>query len=100
MPEPTGLALNALSGRVQREIVERSIYYLKDQVGRLRTPQSLGWSLLGLGAWGERPDDTESVVLECIDRQHVYGSYDTPQLSLLLASLLGKKGLLALVAQG
>jgi hypothetical protein len=100
MPEPTGLALNALSGRVQREIVERSIYYLKDQVGRLRTPHSLGWSLLGLGAWGEQPADAESFVFECIDRQHVYGSYDTQQLSLLLASLLGKKGLLDLVATG
>jgi hypothetical protein len=100
MPEPTGLALNSLSGRVQREIVERSLSYLKDQVCRLRTPHSLGWSLLGLGAWGEQPADAESFVFECIDRQHVYGSYDTPQLSLLLASLLGKKGLLDLVAQG
>lgn len=100
MPESTGLALNALAGRVRREFVEKSLLYLKDQVCRLRTPVSLGWSLLGLGAWGEQPADAESFVFECIDRQHVYGSYDTPQLSLLLASLLGKKGLLDFVAQG
>jgi hypothetical protein len=71
---------------------------LKDQVGRLRTPLSLGWSLLGLGAWGERPAHAESLVFESFDRQQVYGPYDTPQLSLLLASLLGKRGLLSLVA--
>lgn len=98
MPEATGLALNALSGRVPREIVGRSLSYLKGQVGRLRTPVSLGWGLLGLGAWDQRPDDAERVIFECIDRQHVYGSYDTPQISLLLASLLGKRGLVDMVA--
>lgn len=97
MPASTGLVLNVLAARVQRECVEKSLSYLKDQVGRLRTPLSLGWSLLGLGAWRERPADAESSVFECFDRQETYGPYDTSQLSLLLASLLGKRGLLSLV---
>ncbi len=97
MPMSTGLALNALAARVPREAVKKSLLYLKDQVGRLRTPLSLGWSFLGLGAWRERPADAESSIFQCLDRQETYGPYDTLQLSLLLASLLGKWGLLSLV---
>jgi hypothetical protein len=98
MPESTGLALNALAGRLPRERVEKSLSYLKDHVGSLRTPLSLGWGFLGLGAWGERPANAETFVFQCFDRQHVYGPYDTQQLSLLIVSLLGKRGLLSLVA--
>jgi hypothetical protein len=97
MPESTGLALNALAGKLPRERVEKSVSYLKDHVGSLRTPLSLGWSLLGLGAWGERPVAAETFVFQCFDRQDVYGPYNTQHLALLLISLLGKRGLLSLV---
>lgn len=97
MPTSTGLALNALAGRLRREHVEKSLWYLKDQLDHLCTPLSLGWSLLGLGAWGVPPSNVESSVLQCFDRQQIYGPYDTQQLSLLLVSLLGKRGLLSIV---
>jgi hypothetical protein len=98
MAESTGLALSALAGRVPREVVEESISYLKEQVSHLRTPLSLSWSLLGLGAWGERPAHAKNSVLKCFDRQKIYGPYDTQHLSLLLVALKAKRGLLSLYA--
>lgn len=98
MAVSTGLALNALARRVPREIVEKSISYLKSQVGHLCTPLSLSWAFLGLGAWGERPANANNFVLQCLNRQKIYGSYDTQHLSLLLVALMAKRGLLSLYA--
>ena len=55
MPENTGLALDALKGLTPRSSLESSLDYLKSRVQSLRTPIALTLSLLGLGAWGERP---------------------------------------------
>ena len=98
MPESTGLALNALAGRISPERVHKSLLYLRKRVGGLRTPLSLGWSILGLGAWDERPWEAERLILQCLERQSVYGSYNTQQLSLLLISLFGRRGLLSVFA--
>jgi hypothetical protein len=98
MPESTGLALNALAGKVPDGVVGKSLLYLKDQINRLRTPLSLGWSLLGLGAWKERPVNADNLIHQCLANQNYYGVYNTHQLSLLLASLQGKRGLLSLSA--
>ncbi len=95
MPESTGMALNALVDQEERSKVEKSIVYLHKRVDTLSTPLSLGWSLLGLSAWGERPSRTRSLLQHCYERQNSLGPYETTQLALLLAALLGKRGLLS-----
>jgi len=64
----------------------------------LRTPYSLAWSLLGLGAWQERPGDPEPLLLACWQRQEQYGAYDTTSLALLLLARLSPAGLEGLFA--
>ena len=56
MPADTGIALNALQHHADRSALQHSLDYLKAAVVTVRTPRSLGWSLLGLGAWGECPE--------------------------------------------
>jgi hypothetical protein len=93
LPESTGLALNALSGSVAQERVERSLAYLKARTVNLRTPRSLAWSLLGLGAWGERPEKASDWIAACLAREGRYGGYDTVSVALLLLSFLARQGL-------
>ena len=50
-PEDTGAALSALTGRVSETQISKSLEYLSREVRIVRTPISLGWSLLGLNAW-------------------------------------------------
>ncbi len=52
MPETTGIALNALKEQASRETLQRSLDYLKVNLAGIRTPYSLAWGLMGLGAWG------------------------------------------------
>jgi hypothetical protein len=92
MPETTGVALDALAGRVSRKDVERSLGYLKSQGENLRTPFSLGWSVLGLGAWGERPNRAQEWIFESLKQQEKYGIYDTTLLSLLLVAFFAPGG--------
>ena len=92
-PENTGLALSALAGSVVRQDVLRSLEYLESRIIRLRAPLSLGWGLLGLGAWGARPGKARSWVLESFKLQEKFGPYDTTLLSLLLLAFLAGGGL-------
>jgi hypothetical protein len=89
----TGIALNALAGEVPHRDVEISLRYLQTQVTRLRTPLSLGWGILGLGAWERLPEQATAWIGECLARQDLYGVYDTTLVSLLLLALEGKRGL-------
>jgi hypothetical protein len=100
MPESTGMALSALNGRVSRKDVEKSILYLKSQIRLLSTPLALGWSILGLASWGERPEKAEDSVSRCMEKQQIYGGYQISWISVLLVSLLAEKGLLNLIAEG
>jgi len=93
MPENTGLALNALAGRVAKEEITRSLDYLEFQIKQLRTPLSLGWGLLGLGAWGKRPDHAEKQILESLKLQKRYGNYDTSLLAILILSFFLRGGI-------
>ena len=93
MPENTGLALNALAGRVAKEEITRSLDYLEFQIKQLRTPLSLGWGLLGLGAWGKRPDHAKKSILESLELQKIYGDYDTSVLALLILSFFLSGGI-------
>ena len=90
-PEGTGAALTGLNGEVCQEKVSRSLDYLQGEVDRLRTPISLGWSLLGLAAWGLWPSNGEALVERCLANQSRYGEYDTSALCLLfLGALAGE----------
>jgi hypothetical protein len=92
-PDCTGLALSALVDCVPRSEVGKSLKYLTSQVARVRTPLSLGWGIQGLGAWGQKPGQSNVWVSECMDRQAKHGAYDTTLISLLLLSLNARKGL-------
>jgi len=93
MPENTGMALNALAGRVAEEKVTKSLNYIESQIKHLRTPLSLSWSLLGLGAWGKRPDNAKRRILESLKLQKRYGNFDTSLLALLILSFFSRGGL-------
>lgn len=68
-PAPSGLALLALAGVDGRTaIVERAIAYLRRTLPGVRSAQSLGWGLLGLRAWGERPDQADQWLAETCRR--------------------------------
>ena len=92
MPESTGAALTGLGGVVSREKVVRSLDYLEGTANRLGTPISLGWTLLGLAAWGLWPANSLALVERCLANQSRYGEYDTSALCLLfLGALAGKE---------
>ena len=93
MPLSTGIALNALKGETPLETIQGSLTYLKSRVVTLRTPLSLGWSLLGLGAWQARPVQAHQLIYECFSRQTIYGAYDTASLALLAVAFKWTGGL-------
>jgi len=93
MPEGSGAALAGLRGMVGQEKVARSLSYLRGEADRLRTPISLGWTLLGLAAWDLWPSNGLALVERCLANQSRYGEYDTSALCLLLlGALAGEKG--------
>ena len=96
MPESTGMVLNALSHKVSREAVQESIAYLEGSLPTLKTPWSLGWALLGLGAWGVRPPSAGGMIEVCLARQQRISSYDTSSLALLLVASKATDGLMSL----
>jgi hypothetical protein len=88
MPESTGAALAGLTGMVDRDAVMPSLTYLQREVTRLRTPISLGWSLLGLAAWKLAPPNATALVERCLANQERYGEYETSALCLLILGAL------------
>ena len=93
MPDSTGMALDALSGMVSLKKIRDSIDYLKNRIRKVRSPLSLGWGILGLGAWGEKPVETPKWLMECWRLQDRYGSYDTSLISMILLARLAPSGL-------
>ncbi|MBX3350059.1 MAG: terpene cyclase/mutase family protein [Nitrospira sp.] len=91
MPESTGAALTSLAGLVERESVRASLAYLQHKVSSLRTPISLGWSLLGLAAWNESPANVAALVERCLANQERYGEYETSALCLLVLGALASE---------
>ena len=66
-PGPTGLALLALAGTDSSRkapYIERAIRYLEATLPGVRSATSLGWGLLGLDAWGRRPEDSDAWIAE------------------------------------
>ena len=95
MPESTGVALTALAGSVPRPHIHPSLGYLKNSIAQIRTPLSLGWGLLGLGSWGEKPPQSKSWLEACWRRQERYGAYDTTALALMILALTLPQGILS-----
>lgn len=96
LPECTGIALQALAGNTPTRDIERSLDYLLHELPHLRTPISLGWGLLGLGAWGLKPANTEELAWASVQRQERYGPYPVPSLALLLCAIKMSQGLRSL----
>src|SRR5262249_21569539 len=64
-PAPTGIALLTLSAIDRRTVmIDRAIAYLPRSLPGVRAPSSLGWGLIGLSAWGERPADAAGWLAE------------------------------------
>lgn len=99
MAASTGIALAALKDLVSRSEVQASLNYLKSSIDILHTPQSLGWGLLGLSAWEERPAAATTLILQCLKRQEQFGAYDTQSLSLLLIAWVASEGLIQQIAE-
>ncbi len=97
LPECTGIALQALANDTDLQYVERSLDYLLKRLPTLHTPISLGWALLGLGAWGLRPSHSEELILTSLDLQERYGPYPVPALALLLCAANASRGLRSLL---
>jgi hypothetical protein len=93
MPLSTGIALGALANSTPRETIQRSLTYLQSQAPDLKTPRSLGWSLLGLAGWQARPDSAPGLIEDCLKRQDRYGVYDTSSLGLLLVAFKSPGGI-------
>lgn len=88
MPESTGAALAGLAGLVDQDAVRASLTYLHHEAASLRTPISLGWSLLGLAAWKLSVPNAAALVDRCIASQERYGEYETSALCLLVLGAL------------
>ena len=99
MPSSTGIALASLSGSVLSKEITNSLDYLKKRITSVRSPLSLSWSLLGLGAWGERPPEARKWLEECWRLRERHGSYDTSLISLMLIARLGSSGLMSLIGK-
>ena len=95
-PEATGYALNAVKHSTEKESLTKSIDYLKAEIPKIRTPLSLSWALLGLGAWSERPAASEEWLLESLSLQKRYGPYDTDLVAHLVIALYAHNGLLGI----
>lgn len=96
MPETTGIALAALGGQVPESSIEKSIFYLKSNMDRMQTPLSLGWSILGLSAYGQRSHKVNESVIHCLENQNKYGIYDTAMLSLMIIAFFAENGIVDL----
>jgi hypothetical protein len=99
IPECTGFALSALQGFVSDDQVAGSLSYLKNQAETLRTPLSLSWALLGLGAWLQRPPESGTWIVETLQKQAHYGPYSLSLLSQLVVSYYSENGLYTLLKQ-
>jgi hypothetical protein len=87
-PDTTGIALAALSGLVEKGAIEKSLFYLKNEVEHCRTPLSLGWAIIGLSAWQDKPPQSDTWIIESLNLQQTYGVYGTTLLSLLKCAYL------------
>lgn len=92
----TGIALAALAGHVPQARIQRSLDYLAAQVPGIRTPLSLCWGLIGLGAWGAIPAKAPDLIAGSYQLQQKYGPFGTTLLSLLMVAYVTNGNIAAL----
>jgi hypothetical protein len=97
IPESTGMALAALEGFVPQKKVARSLEYAGELITRIRTPLSLSWLILGLGAWSERPKRARNWIQESLDLQSQYREYNTSLLAMLVLAHYASGGFLSAI---
>ncbi len=95
LPESTAIALQALANHLPQKRVQHSLEYLEEELPHIKTPLSLGWSILALSAWGLRPQHSLELVFASWQRQDRYGTYSLPSLALLLCAAQFTGGLSA-----
>ena len=97
LPECTGGRSASFGPTTQNiQYVEDSLDYLLKKLPSLHTPISLGWALLGLGAWGLQPSHADELILSSLELQKRYGPYPIPALALLLCAANASEGLRSL----
>ncbi|HSW39471.1 MAG TPA: prenyltransferase/squalene oxidase repeat-containing protein [Acidobacteriota bacterium] len=82
-PDQTAIALLALATRVDIQDVSLSLDYIKQRIVSLRSPRSLGWAVMALTAWKQRPDEAREWIKESLDSHEKFGALDTSVLSIL-----------------
>jgi hypothetical protein len=85
----TGVALTALAGVVGQGDVLRSLNYLQAEALKLRTPLSLAWAAVGLGAWGAFPATARGALLAIAAAP---AALSTTLLALVLLAATGDAG--------
>ena len=83
-PLTTGIVLTALAGQRRETRIDASLRYLSDALTSLRSPMSIAWTLIGLGAWDARPPDAGERLARCA-AQTEYPLLTTERALLLLA---------------
>jgi hypothetical protein len=85
-PDTTGLALLALASQPSASpapLIERAARTLLETLPALRTAPALGWGLLGLSAWGQRPRAADAWLVATWERV-LHRPDAAPRLALLL----------------
>jgi hypothetical protein len=86
-PAPTGLALLALAGLEPASApVEAAWAYLESALPTIRSGQSCCWGLLGLAAWGRRPQASGAWLADAADRASRRSNLGVELAYLMLAS--------------
>ena len=98
LPEDTGYALAALRPHADARQVEASLAYLASAAPRIRAPAALAWSLLGLAAWGRRPDSAGDWIDESLAHQSQFGPYPPRYLAQLAIAHYAEGGLASLIS--
>ena len=98
-PAETGIALLALrSSGAPEEMIGKACAFLERALPTVHSAQSLGWGLLGLTAWGRRPEAADQWLAESYARA-AHHPEAAPQVSYLLLAA-GERSLILLGAAG
>jgi hypothetical protein len=85
---PTGIALLALraAGHEETPSVTRACQYLLETLPQIRSPETLGWGLLGLSAWRPKPAAADRWLRESSDNTLALRNSPMRLATLLLAA--------------
>ncbi|MBY0586019.1 hypothetical protein K2X85_02520 [bacterium] len=96
-PAPTGMALLALAGVVEKsDTIGRALDYLESELPTVRSGLSLGFGLLGLMAWGRRPAGSAIWLKEAWPAVAIRADGALPLATMMMATTLRTLSLLGL----